>query len=166
MQVGLNTTSLSGSGALNSSVQQHAVAQNALSVKSYPQRRVIIRPHHLLPPGPSATVCSLTISSPHCSRPTIIWVNWSSICWTIVTHRAVVDRRNSKKGPSFHSGWKKANIVRRCGRQATASGFAGRGASDLSRARTGANATKKRHKLVHVQCFRRTANTALCGSGR
>lgn len=29
MQVGLNTTSLSGSGALNSSVQQHAVAQNA-----------------------------------------------------------------------------------------------------------------------------------------
>lgn len=29
MQVGLNTTSLSGSGALNPSVQQHAVAQNA-----------------------------------------------------------------------------------------------------------------------------------------
>lgn len=29
MQVGLNTTSLSGSGALNPSVQQHTVAQNA-----------------------------------------------------------------------------------------------------------------------------------------
>ena len=28
MQVGLNTTSLSGSGALNPSVQQHSVAQN------------------------------------------------------------------------------------------------------------------------------------------
>lgn len=69
MQVGLNTTSLSGSGALNPSVQQHSVARNAPVRQSYPQRRVITRPHRLLPPGLSATVCSSTISSPRCSRP-------------------------------------------------------------------------------------------------